>query len=70
MSLTLERLTQLRDAYAEGARSLSAQIDRATKDRLATLGAVDALTKLIEQEGATSNALPVAAAAPKATDSA
>lgn len=50
MTLTLESLIQLRDAYLAGARSLSTQIDQAARDRVATLGAADALTKLIDQE--------------------
>lgn len=47
--VALDTLTAARDRYLQGADGLAKQIAGLQADRLATLGAADALTKLIAE---------------------
>lgn len=45
----LEDITSIRDKYVAGIQSVESEIQRLTRDRQATAGAVEALNKLIDQ---------------------
>lgn len=48
-TIALEDITSARDKYVAGIQTMESEIQRLTRDRQATSGAVEALNRLIEQ---------------------